>query len=160
MFGPKHTVESVGSEPVIGLEDGTVILDSEEPTEADLLNFQRSMAIASEKYRSRATRFLIATTIGIVSSMTASVTMLFIDPKSHLQPYSGWALTLVGGAVFLLSITGAPLSLAGLAFTYTAGKRAAELRTCIRIMKIADRITAKRIMLREIPRLREKEPVF
>ncbi len=43
MFGPKHTIESVTKELVNGLEEGTIILHREAPTEADVETFESMM---------------------------------------------------------------------------------------------------------------------
>ena len=59
MFGPKHTVKSITNELVEGLDRGSIILHPEEPTDADVENFESMMKTTFARYRRRAVALMI-----------------------------------------------------------------------------------------------------
>jgi len=153
MFGPKHTIESVTKELVDGLEEGTIILHPEEPTEADVENFKSMMKTTLARFRRR--EFALLT----VSALAAlvSIAIVFVDvvfqpenPSQAGDPHSRWAVMLLG------CIVGATISFL---FGLKTRERSVELKTYIRVLKMADDSTARRLVLREGPRLRERELV-
>jgi len=156
MFGPKHTIESVAKELIDGLEDGTVALHPKEPTETDIENFRRLMAAAFERYRRREAtmRTVAAVLVGIALVAASALAATFpFHAGSKLQveePYSRWVAMFLG--YIAVSTVAAILG-------YRAGKRAAEVRAYDRFLKMADNITAGRILLREGPRLKARELV-
>jgi hypothetical protein len=152
MFGPKHTFESVAKELADGLEKGTIALHPEEPTEADVENFE-SMAIKNlAKYQRRLIAQLIVGNLCLVSGAYILWGPDVIYQGDHLRGgilRAGWAISFAG-------------SVLGAAAGFIGGLRSrehwVELKTFIRILKLADAETAKRLVLWERPRLRDRAP--
>jgi hypothetical protein len=153
MFGPKHTIESVTEELVDGLEEGTIFLHPEEPTEADVENFKSAVKTTLARYRRRETALLTVSTLGVIVSIAIVLVQAVFHPEGQSQPedlYNRWPLML------LACIVGA---VAAFVFGFKTRERSVELKTYIRILKMADAGTARRLVLREGPRLRERELV-
>jgi len=108
MFGPKHTIESVTKELVNGLEEGTIILQREVPTEADVETFESMMTLA--RFRRVAVALLTVSTLAAIVSIAivlVQLVQLVFHPESQSQagdPHSGWAFMLLGSIV--LAVTG------------------------------------------------------
>jgi hypothetical protein len=150
MFGPKHTLESVAKALTDGLEKGTIALHPEEPTEADVENFE-SMAIKSlAKAQYRLVAHLIVGNLFLIMGLTVLTERDVFDLIS--QPEAAglraiWVFSLV------ICVLG---TVSGFVLVLRSQKRSVELKTFIRILKMADATTAKRLVLWEGSRLRGK----
>ena len=143
MFGPRHTIESVTQEVVDGLEEGTIILRPEEPTDADVEDFESMMKTTLARYRRREVALLTASIFGAAVSILIALVQIG-------EPHARWAIMLVpciGGALM------------GFVLGYKTRERSIELKTYIRVLKMADPSTARRLVLRVAPQLRKREPV-
>jgi hypothetical protein len=150
MFHPKRTFGSVAKELVNGLEDGTVTLHPEEPSEADVENFE-SMAIRSlAKHQRR----LIAQLIGGNLCLFLGIYLLtgpeLFDIAS--QP-EGAGLRTIWAISLIVCVIGA---LSSFLLGLKSRERSIELKTVIRVLELADDTTAKRLVLWEGPRLRDR----
>jgi hypothetical protein len=153
MFGPKHTIESVTKELVDGLEEGTTILHPEELTEADVENFASMMKVTLARSRRREAALLAIGTLSAIVSIVIVLVQVVFYPES--QPYlSHTHISLT--TILLGFILGAVM---GYVLGFKARERSVELKIYIRILKMADAITARKLVLREGPRLRERELV-
>ena len=153
MFGPRHTIESVTKELIDGLEEGTVLLRLPEPTEAEIREFELEVRIALRKYRRRHLLWVTLSTLTAIATLAAALTALFLHPQSQTErtdPYMTLAVSLIGG---LLGV------IAGYAFGYKSGKRTVELKTYMRVLRLADAVTVRRLVLRVRSGLRERELV-
>ena len=153
MFGPRHTIESVTKELVDGLEAGTVILRPEEPTEADVERFESMMKTSLARYRRRAVAVLTLSSLAAIASIAIALVPILLRSESQSklgEPYTEWAVALS------FSIVGA---LFGFVFGFRMRERSIELKTYIRVLKMADSGTARRLVLRVGPKLRERELV-
>ena len=142
MFGPRHTIESVTQEVVDGLEEGTIILRPEEPTDADVEDFESMMKTTLARYRRREVALLTASILGAAVSILIALVQIG-------EPHARWAIMLVpciGGALM------------GFVFGYKTRERSIELKTYIRVLKMAGPSTARRLVLRVAPQLRERGP--
>jgi hypothetical protein len=147
MFGPKHTFESVAKEIANGLEEGTITLHPEEPTEADIENFE-SMAEASI---ARYQRIEIGLSIftGLLLT-TAIILPVILPPKNQPLDTSRYSsLMEIAFGFFAGSMT-------TFLFAVTTRKRSIELKTFIQILKLVDTTTARRLVLWERARLHRR----
>jgi hypothetical protein len=150
MFGPKHTIGSVASELASGLEDGTIALRPEEPTEADIKNFEWMAEAQLARYRRLEIRLWIITFILLLTSLSLPVILRTVFPHNAEPaiefPFNA-ELVLVGGFMGML---------VGNLLILKARKRSVELKTFIRVLKMADTVTAGRLVLWEGRKTREK----
>ena len=148
MLGPKHTLDSVAKTLVNGLEEGTIALYPEEPTEADVENFE-SMAKASlARYRRMEIGLWVFTALLVAMAVLLPVILLPKDQSVAGFPYSGRTEVAILG--FFAGVV------IGTLFARKAHKRSVELKTFIQILKIADISTAKQLVLWEGPRFRDR----
>jgi hypothetical protein len=150
MFGPKHNLESVVKELAYGLEDGTVTLYPDEPTEADVKNFE-SMAIKSlAKFQRRWMAQLLVGNLFIILGL-----FVLLGPDIF---YLGSEANAAGlRALWAISLTSCVVGAAiGFVLGLRSRERSVELKTFIRILKLADANTAKRLVLWEGARLRDR----
>jgi len=152
MFGPRHTLESVTRELVDGFEEGTVVLRPEDLPDVDIEDFESRMRTSLARYRRREIAVLSLSMLAAIASIGIAVVQLLLHPESQTHtkdPHTLW-VALLG------CIVGA---LMGFAFGYKSRERSVELKTFIRLLKLADPSTARRLAIREGPRLRERQLV-
>jgi hypothetical protein len=148
MFGPKHTFESVAKDLVDGLERGTIVLHPAEPTEADIKNFESMVKARLTSYRRIAIGLWVVTALLVTTAVLLPVILLPKDQSLAGFPYGGPVEFAILG-FFAGMVTGH-------LFALRAHKRSVELMTFIQILKMADATTARRLVLWEGARLREK----
>jgi hypothetical protein len=150
MLGPRHTFESVAKDLADGLEEGTIVLHPAEPTEADVKNLESMAEAELARYRRLEIWLWIITGLLVVTAVSLPIILPAIFPRSdHHAPEFPHSAELVIVGFFIGLLTGNLLTL-------KAHKRSVELKTFIQVLKMADASTARRLVLWEGPKLREK----
>lgn len=147
MFGPRHTIESVVERLGDGLDRGTIVLRPEESSEADVEAIESAMRASLAAYRRRSTVLLLAGALAAASGIVLAL-LPGVPGLEGGGPGDG-----VGRAIFLLAL------LAGGVVGFYQGlktrERSVELKTYLGILRMADSIATKRLVLRAAPGLRE-----
>ena len=150
MFGPRRTFESVAKDLATGLENGTILLHSPEPTAADVRNFESMLKAKLARYR----HIQIGLVIFVPLLVTATVLLSAILLPKELLPALLYGGDRAGIVYFFAGmLTG---TLIGSLSAFTAHKRSVELKTFIEILRMADPATAKRLVLLEGHKLRAR----
>jgi len=152
MFRQIHTIESVSKELVDGLEEGTIVLRPEDSIAIDIENFESEMRVILARHRRRIILMLcLIIPVTLVSALIGLA--LVLHPEGQAKPDGSptrWAVMVLGGVV------GAVM---GFMFSYKLRASTAELETYLRVLELADESTARRLVLRVGPKLRERELV-
>ena len=151
MFGPKHTVESVAKELIDGFDQGTVVLRREESPqitmEITFENLEGIMKSALARSRRKEAFF-----VGLgLTAAAVGIAVVTVQIVSHVDASQGTGWLRYGWPLaVLVSLVGVVV---GFLVGRRAGERSAELNTFIRIYKLADQNTARRLAQREAPKL-------
>jgi hypothetical protein len=149
MFGPTHTIGSVAYDLAAGLEDGTIALRPEEPTEADIKNFESMAEAELARYRRLEIRLWIIFAVLFAIAFSLPVILKVAFPH-HAEPALEFPLSaeIAIAGFFMGLLTGHLLT--------KARKRSVELKTFIQVLKMVDAVTARRLISWEGRKSREK----
>jgi hypothetical protein len=155
MFRPKHTIRSVAAELADGLDSGGVILRPEdrEDDHGDASGIESRIRTTLSRHESRFGRYRIVAGLLIVV-VSASALFLGISHAISNDVISQFLTRSASVVMVLCLVAYVLLTSLGL----RSRDKVIELRTYLRLLEGSDPRTAKQLLRRAAPELREHEP--